>query len=182
VNEFDDMLPERVRRELHRESRSTETARGRVMAAVRRDALATQRGGWLAPTASIALAASLVLGVLLGPVARWSPGSTDAPHPGATTVIDTALRDTLMLIRFAIASPRAASVMLVGDFNDWRAGATALSRGPRGGEWTATVALTPGAHRYAFVVNDTEWVADSRADAAAPNGQRASRLIVPKPD
>ena len=183
MNECDDMLPERLRRELRRELHSTEAERRRVMAAVHRDALATRRGGWLAPVAGLAIAAGLVLGVALGPVERWSPGAGGAgTRVGATTAIDTALRDTLMLIRFAIASPHAARVVLVGDFNGWRAGATALARGPRGDEWTATVAVAPGTHRYAFVVNDTEWVTNLPDDATAPNGRRASRLLVPKPD
>lgn len=84
-----------------------------------------------------ALAASLVLAVLglrdLGP----------APRPGVT---------------FALSAPAAASVAVVGDFNDWDPSAIPLER--HRSQWTVTLPLKPGRYRYSFVVDGTRWQAD----------------------
>lgn len=84
-----------------------------------------------------ALAASLVLAVLglrdLGPT----------PQPGVT---------------FALSAPAAASVAVVGDFNDWDPRAIPLERNRS--QWTVTLQLKPGRYRYSFVVDGTRWQAD----------------------
>jgi len=65
--------------------------------------------------------------------------------------------------RLAVRVPAATRVSLVGDFNDWRADATPMVRDPRSDEWVTTVALPPGRHGYAFVVDGARWVVDSLA-------------------
>jgi hypothetical protein len=67
---------------------------------------------------------------------------------------------------FSIAAPGAARVSLVGDFNRWQAGATPLSRLGDGESWGVRLALPPGRHVYAFVV-DGKLVADPSAPRAA---------------
>ena len=56
----------------------------------------------------------------------------------------------------------ARRVSLVGDFDVWSPTAEPMRRLPDG-TWTTTVALTPGRHAYAFVVDDTVWVTDPTA-------------------
>ncbi len=91
------------------------------------------------------LAAAAVLGAVL--VARpWSHSGT---RPDA--------------LQFVLVAPQAASVSLVGDFNDWDP-TRAPMRSARGGVWATVVSLAPGRYRYAFLVNGVEW----RADPAAP--------------
>ncbi|MDB4884206.1 MAG: glycoside hydrolase family 13 domain protein [Gemmatimonadetes bacterium] len=79
------------------------------------------------------------------------------------TVVST-LRDTLRLVRLMLDAPMASSVSVAGDFNGWGASPTALTRDPESRRWSVTLALHAGAHRYAFVVDETRWVPDPRAE------------------
>lgn len=65
-------------------------------------------------------------------------------------------------VQFVLVAPGAASVSLVGDFNDWGAAATPMSV-VNGGLWTVVVPLDPGRYRYAFLVDGTTWVPDPTA-------------------
>jgi 1,4-alpha-glucan branching enzyme len=71
--------------------------------------------------------------------------------------------DTVHVVRFILVAPSAASVALVGDFNNWDRTATRLTPAGTGGLWTASVALPPGRHEYAFIVNGSQWMADPAA-------------------
>ena len=183
MHESDCDLPEPIRRELRREVEFGPSVRARVMRAVRHEAAASVRPGWLSPLVATALAAGVVLGVIGSPLANrgWPAGAGLALH--RDSVLSVAIRDTLALVRFSLIAPRAARVELVGDFNAWRSGATTLERDAQSGAWVAHVAVAHGRHRYAFVVDDTQWVADPAAPAAlAPNGRPASRFVVPNQD
>jgi 1,4-alpha-glucan branching enzyme len=71
-------------------------------------------------------------------------------------------------------------VAIVGDFNGWDpAKATPLER-MEGGLWAVTIALAPGTHTYAYLVNDTLTV-DPRApkEAASDFGRASSVILVP---
>ena len=67
--------------------------------------------------------------------------------------------------QFVLVAPQAASVALVGDFNDWDP-ARAPMHAARGGVWATVIPLAPGRYRYAFLVNGVEWRADPGAPAA----------------
>jgi hypothetical protein len=79
------------------------------------------------------------------------------------TVVST-LRDTLRLVRLMFDAPSARQVSVAGDFNQWGAHPTALARDPESQRWSVTLALRAGEHRYAFVVDETRWVPDPRAE------------------
>lgn len=74
-------------------------------------------------------------------------------------------------VAFTFDAPRAASVAVVGDFNDWKP--TPLIR--HGSAWQIRVRLAPGQYNYAFLVDGGRWVADPKApknavdDFGAPN-------------
>ena len=68
------------------------------------------------------------------------------------------------LVQFGFVAPHAASVALVGDFNDWDPKATPLRAASTGGVWSVEVPIQPGRHLYAFVVDGAVW----RPDPAAP--------------
>ncbi len=183
MHESDEMLPESLRREMRREPRMGAVARARVMSAVRREAQRPQRAGWLLPSVGGALAAGLAM-TMIGTALFRSPRAEDGvPARGAAvTALGTSLKDTLLLVRFALSAPKAATVMLVGDFNGWRAGATPLARTRGKSEWTADVAVARNGSRYAYVVDDTQWVADGAAPKVrAPNGRMASQLVLAAP-
>lgn len=104
----------------------------------------------LSPLAGLAAAAAL------GTLLWWGPwkGGDVAADSGPTE------------IQFVFVDPDASSVTLVGDFNDWDPRVDALVRTPAGGLWTVTVPLTPGRHRYAFVVDGRRWSPDPAAPRA----------------
>ena len=116
----------------------------------------------LSARSGIAIAAGIgaiiaLSGIAVGSrISARSQGSS--PLAQATTV-----RDTVQLVRFVFVDSGAASVALVGDFNEWTRGATELKRSGAPGVWTVSVALTPGRHEYAFIINGSQWVADPLA-------------------
>jgi hypothetical protein len=83
-------------------------------------------------------------------------------------------------VEFLLVAPRASSVMLVGDFNDWTRSATPLRTIAAGGLWSVTVPLAPGRYRYAFVVDGKRWEPDPSAPPAPDDefGSPASVVTV----
>lgn len=68
---------------------------------------------------------------------------------------------------FSYNAPKAVSVLLAGDFTEWRKNAIALK--PQGdGMWKAIAQLKPGTYHYRFVV-DGEWQDDPECAARVPN-------------
>jgi hypothetical protein len=72
---------------------------------------------------------------------------------------------TADILQFVLVAPQAASVSLVGDFNDWDPARSPMQTA-HGGVWATVVPLAPGRYRYAFLVNGVEWRADPGAPAA----------------
>jgi 1,4-alpha-glucan branching enzyme len=89
----------------------------------------------------------------------------------------TPARDTVQLVRFVFVDSGASSVALVGDFNEWTRGATELKRSGAPGVWSVSVALTPGRHEYAFIVNGSRWVADPLAVKSSDDFGTESSVI-----
>lgn len=145
----DDDIVDRVVRQLRQPVSIDPALDARVMAEIASDAapLATarprfplRRWPWLAAAAA--------LGAVL--IARpWSGGSDSAAN----------------VFQFVLVAPQAASVSLVGDFNDWDPVRSPMQTAQ--GVWATTVPLAPGRYRYAFLVNGVEW----RADPGAPRAR-----------
>lgn len=123
----------------------------------------------------VAVAAGLTALVLVRP--DRSAGR-EGPAVGATEARRTAgvlreagadaraLEDAPIVTQFVVDLPHARTVSLVGDFNDWNPAATPLVRHPASGRWTAEVPLTPGRHRYAYMMNDSVLTLDPEAPRA----------------
>lgn len=62
-------------------------------------------------------------------------------------------------VEFAYFRPGARSVHIAGDFNAWQTDRYALKRDERGW-WHIRLALTPGKHRFKYVVDGSIWEAD----------------------
>ena len=137
-----DDVVERVIQQLRRPVAIDPGLDARVMRDIAQSPPARQ-GSWRLWTG---LAAAAVLAALV--VARpWSRGAQ-------TNGTD--------LFQFVLVAPQAASVSLVGDFNDWDPARSPMQTAQ--GVWATALRLQPGRYRYAFLVNGIEW----RADPAAP--------------
>lgn len=75
----------------------------------------------------------------------------------------TSQREVLLTIDL----PGAASVYVVGDFNDWDRSRTQLARVADGNQWRAKIALAEGVYRYAFLVDGQQWIADPSRPSAS---------------
>ncbi len=132
---------------------------------------ATMIGAWQRSAQPLAAAAAVVL--LLG--AGYGARVFVEPAPEVDSVAMVEARTIpVMQVSNELASTRpvpttfilkadgANRVALVGDFNGWDRGATALADPTKSGVWEVTVPLTPGRHTYAFLVNDSVWTVDPR--------------------
>ena len=149
----------------------------RVMVRVRRIyAERRHRGiiGWLGAAASIsrrpAWAAALAACVVAVVSISITRGPAKPPlHTGQA-----------IPVQFVLVAPEARSVAVVGDFNNWGLNDTALVAENHNGVWSVSASVHTGVHRYAFLVNGKEWVADPTAPRAADDdfGQPSSALVV----
>jgi Glycogen recognition site of AMP-activated protein kinase len=129
------------------------------------------------PIWAMALALVVVVGlaVTLRPRGEHPAALPLPPPPYQPPVISTAPID----VRFGLIAPRASRVAVVGDFNSWDAAATPMRREAED-LWITDVALPPGAHDYAFVVDGRRWVTDPTAPLSPLHefGPRNSVVIV----
>ena len=129
----------------------------------------------LSPRVGIAIAAGISAIIALSAVAVGSRIAARS-QPSAIAQVGPA-RDTVQLVRFVFVDSGAASVALVGDFNEWTRGATELKPSGAPGVWSVSVPLTPGRHEYAFIVNGTRWVADPLAVKSSDDFGTESSVI-----
>jgi hypothetical protein len=108
------------------------------------------------PAASVAAAASATSATS---ATRESLSPASATVPTVAAVASSAR----VPVQFVYDNADARSVHLVGDFNGWGREAAPMSKVEGSSAWTVVLPLAPGRHLYAFVVNDTQWVADPRA-------------------
>ena len=111
--------------------------------------------------------------------APTSPEKDGADARLAGDAKDAALRTVQLVLR----APSAQRVSVVGDFNGWDAHANVMTRDPASGLWSHAVALRPGRHVYAFVVDDSIWMRDPRSPEATDEdfGRPGSVLLVGQP-
>jgi hypothetical protein len=164
-----------------------ERAREARMRATRRWRLAGSMG--------VAAAAGLVLTVWWRDVdtgrrattaARGAAAAT-APNSTATGATQLAASEPAgvapLPVQLVLRAPAAHRVSVVGDFNGWNNRTNSLVRDPASGLWSGTVALRPGRHVYAFIVDDSIWMRDPRTPQArdADFGRPGSVLLLGQP-
>lgn len=165
---------------------------GAVMAAVT-DELAAERPA--APSARLAwllepslrlsplgagLAAAALIAALVVPWRR----AVEPAAPVDIAAAPAAAPDPVVFVQFVLEAPRARSVAVAGDFNDWDDGLHELADADGDGVWTGRVPLRPGVHEYMFVVDGSDWVTDPRAERWADDGfgnRNAVMAVVPPP-
>jgi len=154
-------------------------ARSRAMASIRR----MRNGGSRTASAStLATAAGIALLMAVGSQERGGPATVSGRRAvvigDSVASVASAIRDTLRIVQFMLTAPAASRVALAGDFNGWDPRAIPLERDRRDGRWAVTLALAPGRHNYAYVVDDTQWVRDPAATPAEPNELTPPRSVV----
>ena len=118
---------------------------------------------WLIAPRTVRLSplGALAIAAVFAAVVLWRPDR--ATRPGRGRPASGSASD----FGFVVVAPRAATVALVGDFNDWDAGRTPMRRVRQDESvWTAVIPLTPGRYRYGFLVDGVRWLADPAAPAA----------------
>ena len=163
--------------ELQHPVRLDESFDRRVMVRVRRIyAERRHRGiiGWLGAAANITRRPAWAAALAAGVVAVFSL-SVLKKNPGTVPTAGQAIP-----IQFVLVAPDAHSVAVVGDFNNWGLNDTALVAENHDGVWSVSASVHTGVHRYAFLVNGKQWVADPTAPRAADDdfGQPSSALVV----
>ena len=111
----------------------------------------------LSPLTSLAMAAAAVAVVALLP-----DGAPVSPEPGPVAV-------TEILVEFSLEAPGATTVAVAGDFSGW-ASDFVLEDADGDGIWTGRIPITPGLHKYMFVIDGTDWVTDPGAQRYADDG------------
>ena len=85
-------------------------------------------------------------------------------------------RVTAKPVNFYCAAPRAKSVNLAGDFNEWEPSSLPMER-RRDGWWFLQVSLTHGHHQYRFLVDGNPQL-DPRATGVARNERNEEVSLV----
>ncbi len=111
----------------------------------------------LSPLTSLAMTAAAVAVVALLP-----DGAPVSPEPGPVAV-------TEILVEFSLEAPTATTVAVAGDFSGW-ASDFVLDDADGDGIWTGRIPITPGLHKYMFVIDGTDWVTDPGAQRYADDG------------
>ena len=156
--------------------------RSRAFAAIR--SLRGERNGFSrsATASSLATAAGIALLMAVGnqdpATPRMSPGRRAVVIGDSVASMASAIRDTLRIVQFILTAPAASRVALAGDFNGWDTRDIPLTRDSRDGRWAVTLALAPGRHNYAYVVDDTQWVRDPLGTPSEPNELTPPRSVL----
>ena len=120
---------------------------------------------------TVAAGAVAVLALVLlfpgGPIT--SPEQTVQTQPENGVRSAARLANGNVTVQFLYVAPDAESVAVAGDFNDWSAQGFELEDPDGDGIWTGEAPLSPGLHKYMFVV-DGEWMTDPQADRYVDDG------------
>lgn len=182
-----DPIIERIVAEARRPVAVDAGAKARLMAAIRvegapgsfDDEIDTlrpaRRGITLSAGRLAALAAGLVgIGLIGGLSFGYSRDNHLIGQPSAVAANNASSRlpaslaaDTVMT--FVFVTHDASKVSLVGDFNQWNADATPMTRIANSNAWTVTVPLSAGRHLYSFYAvgaDGEKWLSDPNAPAS----------------
>ena len=167
---------ELIVQELQHPVRLDESFDRRVMVRVRR-AYAERRprgvAAWIGAAASVTRRPAWVAAMAAGIVAVVTVGMLRPRQPVRAGV------DPIP-VQFVLVAPGARSVAVVGDFNNWGLNDTALVAENHNGVWSVSAPVRAGVHRYAFLVDGKQYVADPTAPRSSGDdfGMPSSALVV----
>ena len=175
--EFGRTTLEMIVQDLQRPVMLDESFERRVMVRVRRLYAEKKKGtrGWTAVGATIAHRPAWAALLAAGIVAITTAGVLKA-RPQHEAVTSGGPEP----VTFVLVAPGAKSVAVVGDFNNWGLNESALVATSNQGVWSVTASVPAGVHRYAFVVNGKQWIADPTAPRSSGDdfGMPSSALVV----
>lgn len=166
-------LENRIMRKLEEEEEETPPVWSRAWAWLTRPRQVT-----LSPLAALAGTAAIL--VLAGST-WWIGGRKAATTASSARDLAAAPADSVeVIVEFALEAPGARSVAVAGDFTGWSPGVE-LQDPDGDGLWAGRVRITPGIHKYMFVINGSDWVTDPRAVRHVDDGfgNRNAVLVVP---
>ncbi len=138
----------------------------------------------ISQVAGLAAAAALV-GVVAMNLVEPGAGSRAAVAdrgrmPALVSVADVAVDENAPVAQqFILVAPSAASVSVVGDFNDWDASRFKMERVSPDGAWSVTVPLSPGRYEYQFEVDGKLRITDpTRPQTSSEFGSANSVITV----
>jgi hypothetical protein len=99
-----------------------------------------------------ALAAGLVCALIGAGAVMLVRADTRTATP-AVAATPSAAGSILLPVRFSLVAPNAASVSIVGDFNNWNPTTLPMRRSADGRMWEVEVRLPLGRYNYAFLVD-----------------------------
>lgn len=143
--------------------------------------LLRQAGSWLLRPRPLrvsplvaGLATAVLATVIFTGIQSGGPGGSRVAPPEGPSQVTTAAGGVgepgpEIYVQFALEAPGARSVAVAGDFDDWEA-SHSLQDLDGDGVWTGRVPVRPGLHAYMFLVDDTTWMTDPRAERYAEDG------------
>ncbi len=117
-----------------------------------------------------AMAFALAVLMLWPQAPAVQPLTTTSPMSGAQLTSTGGSARPLIYVQFVYAGSAATSVAVAGDFNNWDPHRNMLQDPDGDGVWTGLFPLTPGVHKYMFVVDGNRWVTDPRAQSYVDDG------------
>lgn len=79
---------------------------------------------------------------------------------------------------FVLYAPKARTVSIVGDFNNWSTIADPMYDREEKGLWSITLPLQPGRYEYKFLVDGEKWVPDMGNPKKVKDGFGAFNSVV----
>ena len=102
------------------------------------------------------------------PQAAVASARVAANPPESTTRLAAAKTSDVVALpqQFVLENGRARRVSVVGDFNNWNPSSAPMVRSSDSALWSVIVPILPGRHMYGFMVDDSVFVLDPRAQKA----------------
>jgi len=134
----------------------------RVVAQTRSSLLAARR------RRRLPVIAALAAGLMLAAAAWWLRFGGDKIEPAGPSGPPR--------VTFRVEAPEAKSVHVVGDFNRWKVGDTAMTREREG--WTVGLELPPGRYAYQYVLDGKTWLCDPASPLRVEDGFGGTNSLV----
>ena len=95
------------------------------------------------------------------------------PSAAATALVG----DEVVYVQFKLEAPEAQSVAVAGDFNGW-VPEVALADPDGDGVWVGRLKLSPGVHKYMYVINGKQWITDPHAERYTEDGFGRQNAVI----